>query len=131
MSILEIPGNPLNFDFSEYLNIHSQQGMEDPSSLIQTGRTNLKQGNVTCTLLMHQNSPLNFNTNFEVCTSYKVKSFLKKKIHPTNQRQEQDIFSWQVKRNRWERNVLQYVKWSLPNISFSLGFLNKFFLFPD
>ena len=27
MSILEIPGNPLNFDFSEYLNIHSQQGI--------------------------------------------------------------------------------------------------------
>jgi len=56
--------------------------MEYLSSLTQTGSTNPKQGNISCRVTVHQNNTLNFNTNLEVCTSYKFKSFFKVKNPP-------------------------------------------------
>lgn len=51
--ILEISGNSLKLSYSEYLNIHSWKGMGDLRSIIQTGRTNSKQRNIGCIVLVH------------------------------------------------------------------------------
>lgn len=51
--------------------------MGDLSSITQTGRTNLKQGNIGCVVLLHQNDPLNFKVKFEECVLYKCKRWFK------------------------------------------------------